>query len=156
MHVIWFMKKFTLRTNHKIIAWLHWVSHYFWGIKKYVILVICITKIKVRKKPMKCIYVENLHRSIFFLMFDSVNAISREATMNETTALQLSTVVGNWLIHGCQILICKKFCILCKLLSSETNSGIPLLCCFIDHTVQSIMVWLVLWALFFQSFISMP
>ena len=62
MHVTWFMKKFDLRSNHKPTAWLHWVIiHYLWGIKKYVILVFCITKIKVRKKIMKFIHVENLH-----------------------------------------------------------------------------------------------
>ena len=33
IHVIWFMKISTLRTNHKPIAWLHWVIHYFWGMK---------------------------------------------------------------------------------------------------------------------------
>ena len=44
---------------------------------------------------MKLIHVENLHRSIFFPTLDSDNAISREATMNETTALQLSAVVDN-------------------------------------------------------------
>ena len=33
--------------------------------------------------------------TIFFSMVDSDNAISREATMNETTVLQLSAVVGN-------------------------------------------------------------
>ena len=122
MHVTLFMKKFTLRSNHKLIAWLHWVIvHYLWGVKKYVIPVFCITKIKVRKKPMKFIHVENLHRSIFFPTFDSDNAISREATMNETTALQLSAVAGNWLIHGCQILIRKNFCILCKIVFAAIN-----------------------------------
>ena len=44
---------------------------------------------------MKLIHMKNLHRSIFFLTFDSDNAISEEATLNETTALQHSTVVGN-------------------------------------------------------------
>ena len=124
MHVTWFMKKFTPRSNHKLIAWLHWVIiHYLWGIKKYVILVFCITKIKVRKKPMKFIHVENLHRSIFFPTFDSDNPISREATMNETTRLQLSAVVGNLLIHGCQILIRKNFCILRKILFAAINTA---------------------------------
>ena len=81
-HVIWFMKKSTLRTNHKLslIALSHSL---LWGIKKYVILAICITKIKVRKKPMKLIHVENLHRSIFFPTFDSDNTISGEATIND-------------------------------------------------------------------------
>ena len=64
---------------------------------------------------MKLIHMENLHRSIFFLTFDSDNAISWEVTMNETDVLQPSAVVGNWLIHGCQILICKNFCILHKI-----------------------------------------
>ena len=108
-------EKSTVRTNHRIIAWLHQVTHYLQGIKKHVILVICISKIKVGKKPMKLTCMENLYRSIFFSTFGSDNAISREATMNETTALQLSAVVGNWLIHGCQILICKNFCILHKI-----------------------------------------
>ena len=58
---------------------------------------------------MKLIHMENLDRSIFFPKFDSDNVISRKATMNETIVLQLSAVVGNWLIHGCQILICKNF-----------------------------------------------
>ena len=53
------------------------------------------SKSKPRKKPMKLIHMKNLHRSIFFLTFDSDNAISQEATLNETTALQLSAVVGN-------------------------------------------------------------
>ena len=116
IHVTWFMKKFTLRSNHKLIAWLHWVIiHYLWDIKKYVILVSCITKIKDMKKPMKVIHVENLDRSIFFPMFDSDNAISGEAIMNETTVLQLSVVVSNWLIHVYQIVIRKIFFILRKI-----------------------------------------
>ena len=123
MHVTWFMKKFTLRSNHKLIAWLHWVIiHYLWGIKKYVILVFCITKIRVRKMPMKFIHVENLHRSIFFLTFDSDNAIFWEATISETTALQLSAVVCNWLILECQILIRKSFCTLHKIVFAAINA----------------------------------
>ena len=119
MYMTWFMKRFTLRSNHKLIAWLHWVIiHYLWGIKKYVILVFCITKIKVEKKPM-----ENLHRSIFFLTFDSDNAIFWEATISETTALQLSAVVCNWLILGCQILIRKNFCTLHKIVFAAINAA---------------------------------
>ena len=123
MHVTWFMKKFTIGSNNKLIAWLHWVIiHYLCGIKKYVILV-CITKIKVSKKPMKFIHVENLHRSIFFPTFDSNNAISRQATMNETTAPLLSAVSGNCLIYGCQILIIRKnFCILHKIVFAAINT----------------------------------
>ena len=56
-------------------------------------------------------------------MFDSDNAISGEATMNETTALHLSVVVGNWLIQGCQILIRKIFCILRKILFAAINTA---------------------------------
>ena len=67
------------------------------------------------KKPMKVIHVENLDRSIFFPMFDSDNAISGEAIMNETTVLQLSVVVSNWLIHVYQIVIRKIFFILRKI-----------------------------------------
>ena len=103
-------EKSTVRRNHRLIAWLCQVIHYLQGIKKYVILIICISKFKVRKKPMKFIHMENRRRSIFLLIFDCKNAISWEATMNETTVLQLSAVVGNWLIHGCQILIFKNFC----------------------------------------------
>ena len=96
-------EKANVRTNRRLIAWLHRVIHNLWGIKQYIILVICITNIKARKKPMKLIHIENLHRSVIFPTFDSDNAISREATMNETIALQLSEVLGNWIIHGCFI-----------------------------------------------------
>ena len=110
MHVTWFMKKFTLRSNDKLITWLHWVIiHYLWASKNMSFSPSASPKSKPAKKPMKFIHVENLHRSIFFPTFDSDNAISREATMNETTALQFSVVVGNWLIHGCQVLISKNF-----------------------------------------------
>ena len=122
MYVTWFMKKITLRSNHNLIAWLHWVIiHYLWAKKCHPHLIFCITKIRVTKKPMKFIHVENLHRSIFFPTFDSDNAISWEATMNETTALQLSAVVGNWLIYGCQILIRKNFS-LCKIVFAAINT----------------------------------
>ena len=73
-------EKSTVRTNHRLKAWLNRVIHYLLGIKKYVVFAICIPKIKVRKKPIKVIHMENLLRSIFFLTFDSDNAISREAT----------------------------------------------------------------------------
>ena len=33
-------EKSTVRTNHRLIAWLHQVIHYLQGIKKYVVLVI--------------------------------------------------------------------------------------------------------------------
>ena len=72
---------------------------------------------------MKLIHMKNLHRSIFFLTFDSDNAISQEANLNETTALQHSTVVGNRLIHGCQILFCKNFCILHKIVFAVINTS---------------------------------
>ena len=116
-------EKSTVRRNHRLIAWLCQVIHYLQGIKKYTILIICISKIKVRKKPMKLIHMENLHRSIFLLTFDCENAISWEATMNETTALQLSAVVGNWLILGWQILICKNFCVLHKIVFAVINTA---------------------------------
>ena len=51
-------EKSTVRTNHRLIAWLPRVIHYLQGIKKNV-LVICIPKIKVGKKPMKLIHMEN-------------------------------------------------------------------------------------------------
>ena len=41
---------------------------------------------------MNLIHVENLNRSIFFPAFNSNNAIPREATMNDITALQLFAV----------------------------------------------------------------
>ena len=44
---------------------------------------------------MKLTHVENLQKSIFFRTFDSEKAMSQEATMNETTAFQLSALVGN-------------------------------------------------------------
>ena len=56
--------------------------------------------------------------SIFFLTFDSDNAISQEATMHEITVLQLSAVVGNWLIHGCHFVFCVKLCLLQSILLS--------------------------------------
>ena len=35
------------------------------------------------------------------ILFNADNIISTVTNMNETTGLQLSTVVGNGLIHGC-------------------------------------------------------
>ena len=63
------------------------------------------------------------HRSIFFPVFNSDNAISREPTMNEITALQPSAVVGNWLIDVCQILSCKNICILRKIVFAVINTA---------------------------------
>ena len=51
-------EKSTVRTNHRLMAWLHRVIHYLQDIKENV-LVICIPKIKVGKKPMKLIQMEN-------------------------------------------------------------------------------------------------
>ena len=43
-------EKSTVRTNHRLIAWLHRVIHYLQGSKKYVILNMCILKIKAKEK----------------------------------------------------------------------------------------------------------
>lgn len=60
-----------------------------------VFLIICITKVKVRKKLIKLIHMENLHKSIFSLVLDSNNPIPQKTIMNNPIVLQLSPVVGN-------------------------------------------------------------
>ena len=49
---------------------------------------------------MKITQMENLHRSIFFGLFDSDYAFPQKATINELVVLRISIFVGNWLIHG--------------------------------------------------------
>ena len=101
----------SLINQSKLIVWLHWVIHYLWGKKKYALTHALIL-----------IHVENLYMSIFSLTFDSDGVVSREATMNETTALQLSAAAGIWLIHGCKILICKNICILRKIMFTAIST----------------------------------
>ena len=76
-----------------------------------------------QKKPMKLIYVENLDRSIFFPTFDSDDAISREANMNETTSLQLSAVICNWTTHRVKFSFAEMFVFGVKFVFAAINTA---------------------------------
>ena len=56
----------------------------------------------------------------FFTGLFFLEVYSREAAINENTALQISAVVSNLLNHGYQILIYKNFCMLRKIVFVAT------------------------------------
>ena len=63
----------------------------------------------IREQNKNDCHMKRFDRPTCLILFNMDNTIATVANMNETTALQLSTLVGNGLIHGCQVLIKKDF-----------------------------------------------
>ena len=69
-----------------------------------MILVIFIIILEmIRKQRNQFDKMKHFDRPTCLILFKVENTISTVKFMNETTTLQLSTVVGNGLIHGCDV-----------------------------------------------------
>ena len=75
---------------------------------------------KSRKYPWS-LSVWKICKSLFFFLTFIMMMSSNKATMNKPIVLQLSTVIDNWHIHGCQILVGIKFCIKHKAAFTKIN-----------------------------------
>ena len=66
-----------------------------------MILSIFIIILEMIRKQKNVVKMKHFHESTCLILFNVENTIPTVTSMDDTTALQLSTGVGNGLIHGC-------------------------------------------------------
>ena len=81
-----------------VIWWLPWTTCIYWDIMMLIIFIIILEMIRKQRK--KFDQMKHFEEPTCITLFNVGNTISTVTSMNETTALQLSTVVDNGLIEG--------------------------------------------------------